>query len=65
MSTCVICLFSEFNASMLTAVNLSIIRLMTEALSASYTKTKEVKKVNRALHFSILYYIASSFSLYM
>ncbi len=38
MSTCAICLFSEFNASMLTAVNLNIIRLMTEALSS---KTEE------------------------
>ncbi len=32
MSTCAICLFSEFNASMLTAINLSIVKLMTEAL---------------------------------
>ncbi len=32
MSTCAICLFSEFNVSMLTAVNLSMIRWITEAL---------------------------------
>ena len=32
MSTCAICLSSESNMSMLTAVNLSIIKLMTEAL---------------------------------
>ncbi len=34
MSTYAICLFSESNVSMLTAVNLSMIRLMTEALSS-------------------------------
>ncbi len=34
MSTCAICLSSEFNVSMLTAVNLSIVRWMTEALSS-------------------------------
>ncbi len=33
MSTYAICLFSESNVSMLTAVNLSMIKLMTEALS--------------------------------
>ncbi len=33
MSTCAICLFNEFNTSTLTAVNLSVIKLMTEALS--------------------------------
>ena len=32
MSTYAICLFSEFNVSMLTAVNLNVIRLMTETL---------------------------------
>ncbi len=32
MSTCAICLSSESNASMLTAVNLYVVRLMTEAL---------------------------------
>ncbi len=32
MSTCAICLFSKFNASMLTAVNLNVVRWMTEAL---------------------------------
>ncbi len=34
MSTCAICLSSEFNTLMLTAINLSIVRLMTEALSS-------------------------------
>ncbi len=34
MSTCAICLFSKSNVSMLTAVNLSVVRLMTEALSS-------------------------------
>ncbi len=34
MSTCVICLSSESNTSMLTAVNLSVIRLIAEALSS-------------------------------
>ncbi len=34
MNTCVICLFSEFNALMLTAINLNVIRLITEALSS-------------------------------
>ncbi len=38
MSTCAICLFSKFNVSMLTAVNLNIIRLMTEALSSKTEK---------------------------
>jgi len=38
MNTCIICLFSEFNASMLTAIDLSVIRLMIEALSS---KTEE------------------------
>ncbi len=32
MNTCAICLFNEFNASMLTAINLNVVRLMTEAL---------------------------------
>ncbi len=34
MSTCTICLFSEFNVLILTTVNLNVIRLMTEALSS-------------------------------
>ncbi len=34
MSTCVIYLFSEFNVSMLTAIDLNVIKLMTEALSS-------------------------------
>ncbi len=34
MSTCAICLSSESNVLMLTAVNLSMIKLMTEALSS-------------------------------
>jgi len=34
MSTCAICLFNEFNVSMLIAVNLNVIRLMTETLSS-------------------------------
>ncbi len=34
MSTCAICLFSEFNVSMLTTINLSIIKLIAEALSS-------------------------------
>ncbi len=38
MSTCAIYLSSEFNASMLTAVNLSIVKLMIEAL---LSKTEE------------------------
>ncbi len=38
MNTCAICLFSEFNASTLTTVNLSVVRLMTEAL---LSKVKE------------------------
>ncbi len=38
MSTCAICLFSEFNASMLTAINLNIIRLIAKAL---LSKTEE------------------------
>ncbi len=33
MSICAICLFSEFNALMLTAVNLNVVKFMTEALS--------------------------------
>ncbi len=32
MSICAIYLFSEFNVSMLTVINLNVIRLMTEAL---------------------------------
>jgi len=38
MSTCAICLSSEFNVLMLTAVNLSVIKFITEALSS---KTEE------------------------
>ncbi len=38
MNTCIICLFSESNASMLTTVNLNIVKLMTEAL---LSKTEE------------------------
>ena len=38
MSTCTIYLFSEFNVLMLTAINLSIVKLMTEAL---LSKTEE------------------------
>ncbi len=38
MSTCAIYLFNEFNTSMLTTVNLNVVRLMTEALSS---KTEE------------------------
>jgi len=38
MSTCVICLFSEFNVSMLTAVDLNVIRLIAETL---LSKTEE------------------------
>jgi len=38
MSTCAICLSSESNVSMLTAVNLNIVWLITEALSS---KTEE------------------------
>jgi len=38
MSTCAIYLFSESNVSMLTAVNLSVVKLMTEAL---LSKTEE------------------------
>jgi len=38
MSTCAICLSSESNVSMLTAVNLNIVRWITEALSS---KTEE------------------------
>ncbi len=33
MSTCAIYLFSKFNTSMLTAINLSMIKLIVEALS--------------------------------
>ncbi len=33
MSTCAICLSSESNVSMLTAVNLSVVKLIAEALS--------------------------------
>ncbi len=32
MSTCAICLFSEFNVSMLTVVNLNVVRWIAEAL---------------------------------
>ncbi len=32
MNTCAICLFSEFNVSMLTAVNLNVVKLIAEAL---------------------------------
>ncbi len=38
MSTYAICLFSKSNVSMLTAANLSMIKLMTETLSS---KTEE------------------------
>jgi len=38
MSTCAICLFSESNASMLTAVNLNVVKLITKAL---LSKTEE------------------------
>ena len=38
MSICAICLFSEFNVSMLIAINLNIVKLMTEAL---LSKTEE------------------------
>ncbi len=38
MSTCAIYLFSEFNVSMLTAINLSIIKLMTETLLSKIEK---------------------------
>ncbi len=38
MNICAICLFSEFNTSMLTAVNLNVVKLMTEAL---LSKTEE------------------------
>jgi len=38
MSTCAICLFSKFNTLMLTAVNLSVVKLMTEALSSKIEK---------------------------
>ncbi len=34
MNICAICLFSEFNASTLTAINLNVVRLMTETLSS-------------------------------
>ena len=34
MSTCAIYLFSKFNTSMLTAVDLNVVRLMTETLSS-------------------------------
>jgi len=42
MSTCAICLSSEFNASMLTAINLNVIRLIIEALLSK----KEEDSVN-------------------
>ncbi len=32
MNTCVICLFNEFNVSMLTAINLNVIKLIVKAL---------------------------------
>ncbi len=32
MNTCAICLFSEFNVSMLTAVDLNVVKLIAEAL---------------------------------
>ncbi len=38
MSTYAICLFSESNVSMLTAINLNVIKLIAEALSS---KTEE------------------------
>ena len=34
MSTCAICLFSEFNVSMLTAINLNVVKWMTKTLSS-------------------------------
>ena len=34
MSTCTICLSSESNVSTLTAVNLSVVKFMTETLSS-------------------------------
>ena len=38
MSTHVICLFSEFNVSMLTAINLNVVKLMTETLLSKIEK---------------------------
>ncbi len=38
MSTCAICLSSEFNASTLTAVNLSVVRWIAEALLSKTEK---------------------------
>ncbi len=38
MSICAIYLFNEFNASMLTAVNLNIIKLIAEALLSKAEK---------------------------
>jgi len=38
MSTCAICLFSEFNVLTLTAVNLNVIKLIVEALSFKIEK---------------------------
>ncbi len=32
MSTCAICLSNEFNASMLTAINLNVVKLIAETL---------------------------------
>ena len=44
MSTCTICLSSEFNVSMLTAVNLNVVKLMTEALLSKTEKLKKSRK---------------------
>ncbi len=38
MSTCAICLSSESNASMLTAVNLNVIKLIVKALLSKTEK---------------------------
>jgi len=38
MSTCAICLFSESNVLILTAINLSVIKLMTKALLSKTEK---------------------------
>ncbi len=38
MSTCAICLSSKSNVSMLTTVNLSIVKLMTETLLSKAEK---------------------------
>ncbi len=38
MNTYVICLFSESNVSMLTAINLNVVKLMTETLLSKIKK---------------------------